>query len=97
MLTSKLTTTRRIVLLAGTLLASACGHDPQDPPRTGAYYRSHRAEWERRVWICIDDGSTLADTPACVDALLALRTDHNAIQQQVRLAFSHPVAPARSH
>jgi hypothetical protein len=59
--------------VAGILVAVACAPEAEGPVQSVAYYRSHRAEWERRVWVCTNETGALAYTPECANALLALR------------------------
>jgi hypothetical protein len=57
---------------AGILAAVACTQDAEGPVQSVAYYRSHPAEWERRVWVCTNVPTSLQYTPECANALLAL-------------------------
>jgi hypothetical protein len=58
--------------VAGILVAVACTPETEGPVQSVAYYRSHPAEWERRVWVCTNEPGTLEHTPECAHALLAL-------------------------
>ena len=41
--------------VAGILVAVACTQEAEGPVQSVAYYRSHPAEWERRVWVCTNE------------------------------------------
>ena len=57
---------------AGILAAVACTQDAEGPVQSVVYYRSHPAEWERRVWVCTNESGNLEHRPECKNALLAL-------------------------
>jgi hypothetical protein len=59
--------------VAGILLAVAWTQEAEGPVQSVAYYRSHPAEWERRVWVCTNEPGDFEYTPECAHALLALR------------------------
>jgi hypothetical protein len=59
--------------VAGLLGAASCTQDAEGPVQSVAYYRSHPAEWERRVWVCTNEPGNLEHTPECTNALLALQ------------------------
>lgn len=52
----------------------ACSQDSQPQVRGVAYYRSHAAEWERRVWDCTNEPPGFEHASDCVNALLALKS-----------------------
>jgi hypothetical protein len=58
---------------AAILIAAARTQDAEVPVQSVAYYRSHPAQWERRVWVCTNEPGTLEHTPECANALLALQ------------------------
>jgi hypothetical protein len=60
------------VAVVAILVAVACTPEAEGPVQSVAYYRSHPAEWERRVWVCTNEPGTLEHTPECAHALLAL-------------------------
>jgi hypothetical protein len=59
--------------VAGILAEVACTQESESPVQSVAYYRSHPAEWERRVWVCTNEPGNLEHAPECASALLALR------------------------
>jgi hypothetical protein len=79
--------------VAGILVAVACTQEGEGPVQSVAYYRSHPAEWERRVWVCTNEPGTLEHTPECANALLALQP--GGVPQRRSDAVSSAVASLR--
>lgn len=69
---------RSALLLTGTILSllavGACSQDERPVPSV-AYYRSHVAEWEQRVWGCTNEPPAFERSSDCVNALLALKSE----------------------
>ena len=76
--------------VAGVLVAVAWTQEAEGPVQSVAYYWSHPAEWERRVWVCTNEPGTLEHTPECANALLALR-------RATSLSVARTPVAARSH
>jgi len=59
--------------LLSFLVVGACSQYSEPPVRSVAYYRSHAAEWERRVWDCTNEPPAFERSSDCVNALRALK------------------------
>lgn len=59
--------------LFSLLAIGACSSQSEPPVRSVAYYRSHAAEWERRVWDCTNEPPAFERSSDCVNALRALK------------------------
>ena len=64
--------------LTGALLSllalAACSQDGERPVPSVAYFRSHAAQWEERVWGCTNELPAFERSSDCVNALLALKS-----------------------
>jgi hypothetical protein len=78
-----------LLALAGGVVAAACSKE-ELPSGSVAYYRSHPAEWERALWVCTNDGSTLEHTIGCANALRLLDESRvAAARQPVMVSWPH--------
>jgi len=59
--------------LFSLLAIGACSSQSEPPVRSVAYYRSHAAEWERRVWDCTNEPPAFERSSDCANALRALK------------------------
>ena len=59
--------------LLSLLAVGACSANSQPPVRSVGYYRSHAAEWERRVWDCTNEPPAFERSSDGLNALLALK------------------------
>ena len=55
------------------LAIGACASQSEPPVRSVAYYRSHAAEWERRVWGCTNEPPAFERSSDCANALRAFK------------------------